>query len=90
MTVTLSSVTESTIMAGCGSVTLCYVTGFGWVCTLCSGTWVGWGSGLRWDKARWRKVDILLYAFCISEPYLSEGIVFSFFIDRMASMLEAV
>ena len=57
---------------------------------LCSGTGVGWGADWGRGKAQRGKVSILLYKFCIYEPYLSEGIVFSFFIDRMASMSEDV
>ena len=37
-------------------------------------------------KELWRKVDLLLYASCIYEPYLSEGIMFYFFMDKMSSM----
>ena len=58
--------------------------------TLFSGTGVGSGAGWGRGKTRWRKVDILLYGFFISEPYPSEFIVFYFFVDRMASMSGAV
>ena len=78
MTGTLSSVYVFSMIYGCRSG------------TLCSGTVVGWSTGWGRSNERWRKVALLLYAFGISEPYLSEVIVFSFFVDRMASMLEAV
>ena len=58
--------------------------------TLYSGTFVGWGTGWGRGKVWWMKVAILLYSFFIFEPYLSEGTVFPFFIDRMASMSKAV
>ena len=83
MTATLSSVAESSIMAGCGAGTLCSGTGVGWECTLCFCTEVGWGAGWGRGKAKWNKLAILLYAFYIYEPCTSEGIVFYFFIDRM-------
>ena len=90
MTGTLSSVSESSTMAVCRAGTLSSGTGVGWACTLCSGTWVGWGDGWGQGKAIWTKVYILLYAFCIYEPYPSECILFSFIINKMDSMWEAV
>ena len=90
MTVTFSSMAASSIMSCCGAGTLCYGTWVGWVCNLFSGTGFGWGDVWGRGKARWRKIGILLYEFCISKPYLSEGIVFSFFIDRMARTSEDV